>query len=164
MDRPRLIRGLRFAVRAVCGILCLLLIVLWVHSYWYRDLAFGRHPVWGLTYVVSRQGKISWYARISDPPRDSARWEVSSTLPEHAGTTGNDGVMPEGDFARSFMFVNLPSARAVVLPYWFLVAITLSLAAAPWIRWSKRFSLRTLLIATTLIAVLLATAAYLRLW
>jgi len=38
-----------------------------------------------------------------------------------------------------------------------LLAVLLSgaLAAAPWIHWSKRFSLRTLLIATTLFGVLL---------
>jgi hypothetical protein len=36
MDRPRLIRGLRIAVTAVCGVLCVLLIGLWVRSY-HRD-------------------------------------------------------------------------------------------------------------------------------
>ena len=34
MDRPRLIRGLRIAWSVVCGILGVLLIVLWVRSYW----------------------------------------------------------------------------------------------------------------------------------
>src|SRR3990172_5892103 len=37
MDRPRLIRGLRIAVSAVFGILCVLFIVLWVRSYHHRD-------------------------------------------------------------------------------------------------------------------------------
>ena len=40
----------------------------------------------------------------------------------------------------------------------------LQASQAPMVHWSNRFSLRTLLIATTLIATLLATAAYLRLW
>ena len=35
-----------------------------------------------------------------------------------------------------------------------------ALAAAPWIRWSRRFSLRTLLIATTLVAVVLGLIVY----
>src|SRR5262245_33287233 len=34
MDRPRLIRGLRIAWSAWWGILCVLLVVLWVRSYW----------------------------------------------------------------------------------------------------------------------------------
>ena len=38
MDRPRLIRGLRIALSAVFGILCLLLIVLWVRSYWVAQM------------------------------------------------------------------------------------------------------------------------------
>jgi hypothetical protein len=44
------------------------------------------------------------------------------------------------------------------LPFWIVVPVFLTLAAAPWIRW--RFSLRTLLIATTLIAALLGVFAY----
>jgi hypothetical protein len=40
-------------------------------------------------------------------------------------------------------------------PSWFLVALSLVVAATPWIPWSRRFSLRTLLIAMTLIALAL---------
>ena len=35
----------------------------------------------------------------------------------------------------------------------FRVGIIATLAAAPWLSWSRQFSLRTLLIATTLVAV-----------
>ena len=35
-------RKLRIAWSAVCGIVCLLLIVLWVRSYWWRDYAYIR--------------------------------------------------------------------------------------------------------------------------
>jgi hypothetical protein len=45
----------------------------------------------------------------------------------------------------------------LILPHWFLAVAAGTLAALPWIRW--RFSLRTLLIATTLIAVVLAAVA-----
>jgi hypothetical protein len=41
-----------------------------------------------------------------------------------------------------------------MLPTWFPAGLTAAFAALPWIR-LKRFSLRTLLIATTLIAVAL---------
>ena len=33
MDRPRILRLLRIAFSAVCGIVCLLLIVLWVRGF-----------------------------------------------------------------------------------------------------------------------------------
>jgi hypothetical protein len=39
---------------------------------------------------------------------------------------------------------------SIVLPMWFLILMGASIASAPWIR---RFSLRTMLIATTLISV-----------
>src|SRR3954447_21045285 len=42
------------------------------------------------------------------------------------------------------------------IPYWFPLLISIAFAAAPWLRELKlRFSLRTLLVATTLIAVVL---------
>ena len=43
----------------------------------------------------------------------------------------------------------------LMLPYWLLILVSTTLAAAPWIEWPRRFSLRTLLIATTLVAVAL---------
>jgi hypothetical protein len=44
------------------------------------------------------------------------------------------------------------------VPHWFLLMLAAGLAAAPWLRY--RFSLRTLLIATTLVAVVLSLAVY----
>jgi hypothetical protein len=41
------------------------------------------------------------------------------------------------------------------VPIWMLGAHVLALAAVPWIYWSNRFSLRTLQIVTTLVAVVL---------
>jgi hypothetical protein len=55
---------------------------------------------------------------------------------------------------------NLPilSQRTIHSPYWSLVAASFTLAALPWLR--SQFSLRTLLIATTLVAVVLGLAAW----
>ena len=47
----------------------------------------------------------------------------------------------------------------VQTPYWFLVALGVILAAASWVRW--RFTLRTLLIVTTLVAVVLGLIVWL---
>jgi hypothetical protein len=46
----------------------------------------------------------------------------------------------------------------LVVPHWVIVIVTASMMAAPWLRW--RFSLRTLLIATTLVAVVLGAAVW----
>jgi hypothetical protein len=46
MDRPRLIRGLRIAVSAVCGVLWLLLIVLWTRRYRDEIVALPQHLIY----------------------------------------------------------------------------------------------------------------------
>ena len=38
--------------------------------------------------------------------------------------------------------------------------LSASLAAVPWFRWSKRFSLRTMFITTTLVAIVLGLIAW----
>ena len=44
-------------------------------------------------------------------------------------------------------------SRAFGISYWMCITVFVRLAALPWLPWSNRFSLRTLLIATTLVAV-----------
>jgi len=58
-----------------------------------------------------------------------------------------------------FAYDREPDNTELILPHWFLVFMFAAIAVAPWIRWSNRFSLRTLLIATTLIAVALGIMA-----
>jgi hypothetical protein len=48
-----------------------------------------------------------------------------------------------------------PLILNISVPMWFLVTLSAVSAAFPWIRWSNRFSLRTLLIATTLVGMAL---------
>jgi hypothetical protein len=48
----------------------------------------------------------------------------------------------------------------VLVPHWFLLVLAGTFAALPWLRW--RFTLRTLLIATTLVAVVLGLAVWFR--
>jgi hypothetical protein len=45
---------------------------------------------------------------------------------------------------------------ALLVPHWFLIVAAIALAGVPWLKWSYRFSLRTLLVITTFIAVVLA--------
>jgi hypothetical protein len=43
----------------------------------------------------------------------------------------------------------------VIVPDWFLIGVALALSFVPWKKWSWRFTIRTLLIAMTLVAVAL---------
>jgi hypothetical protein len=51
-----------------------------------------------------------------------------------------------------------PLDSGIALPYWLIVVLFAPLAAVPWLR--LRFSLRTMLIATTLVSVVLCLAAF----
>ena len=55
-----------------------------------------------------------------------------------------------------------PNGFSVLLPHWVYAILPAMLAVIPWV-WPKRFSLRTLLIATTLVAVVLGLIVWLRL-
>jgi hypothetical protein len=46
-----------------------------------------------------------------------------------------------------------PWHRAYRVPHWLLVVLLGALAALPWVKWSWRFSLRTLLVVMTIVAI-----------
>src|ERR1700749_739105 len=46
-----------------------------------------------------------------------------------------------------------PNLWAVIFPYWILIAVVVAIASLSRLHGTKRFSLRTLLVATTLVAV-----------
>jgi hypothetical protein len=151
MDRPRLIRCLRIAWTVGCGIVCLMLIVLWARSRNAIDGIIGPLPSSGFG-IMSRSGGLGLILSREAWPRD---WRVYSLPPREVK-------LPYHTALGVVEYMATPDAYRVRFPYWCLTLISTAFATAPWMQ--KRFSLRTLLIATTLIAVLLATAAYLRLW
>jgi hypothetical protein len=53
------------------------------------------------------------------------------------------------------LWLSKPADHALVIPTWQPVTIAAAIAAAPWLRLSKQFTLRTLFIATTVVAVVL---------
>jgi hypothetical protein len=148
MDRPRLIRGLRIAVSAVFGILCVLLIVLWVRSYWTHDMVWGWFHFPGYLQVDSSCGVVKI---IANAEQYEFIWQFKSFTPEV--------------FDRHWFFKLGTNDRFtwwldIYVPHWLLVTAFAALAVAPWIHWSNSFSLRTLLIATTLIAVVLGLVVW----
>jgi hypothetical protein len=139
---PRFLRYLRIAFSATFLIACVLLIVLWVRSYWWVSHAYGPITSNQMVECHSFFGQV-WIGpptyRFGDGP-----WDFSEE-PSHA-------------WKQPIMF--LQRSTGLVIPYWLLTVIVSATAASPWIRWSNRFSLRTLLIATTLVAVVLGIVVY----
>jgi len=132
-------RYLRIAFSVSCGIVAVLLCVLWVRSYSYGD-GVG-HLDSSLQRTVAGSNSGCMYLHFVD--------ETSSTSPAHGweyfsfSPTGFTG----------FQWKSSGRVREIDVPFWFAVTVASSTAMLPWI--PRRFSLRTLLIATTLVALLL---------
>jgi hypothetical protein len=158
MDRPRLIRDLRIAWSVVFGIVCVLLIVLWVRSYRWVD--WWQCPIGGnlSLHVQSRRGEISVL-------------HFRGSIQLATGSCSIAGIRLSENPGYAMMITGTPSAMRVVplpdkqvvseLPHWLFRLIGTLIAATPWLPWHKSsFSLRTLLIATTLVAVVLGLVVW----
>jgi hypothetical protein len=145
-------RKLRIAWSMGCGIVCLLLIVLWVRSSWCREFVYRVSALKAsgvvIDYGMVRFDHLEWTPSIADGdgPLGSPGWHRKTTYysPQLADLLKH--LLP------GFVFTK----NLVTIPIWFLLLLFSTLAIAPWIR---RFSLRTLLIGTTLVAVVLGILA-----
>lgn len=155
-------RKLRIAFSATCLIACVLFIALWVRSYWWNDYAFKpidfRLAVSLSSYTGQTSIRVATFTSNTNFPQGDG-----TMIPVRASgwQFGAQVATRRVDQLR-FNFRRLPYLT-IEAPHWFWVLISAMLCfigAAPWIRSPKRFSLRTLLIATTLVAVLLGLAAW----
>jgi hypothetical protein len=146
MDSPRLIRGLRIAWSVVWGIVCVLLVVLWVRSYVTVDRATFQIPPCSLS-AWSINGELTIVTSSNPGPREL--WIAS--YPLHESPVG--GGASEYEIALGFGGGIVQNVAFATIPCWLAVVSTVLSAAISWIRWS--FSLRTLLIATTAVAITL---------
>ena len=132
-------RKLRIAWSVVWGVVVVLLIVLWVRSY--RCVETWNIPVTRSTHVY-----------LSSIPNAFA-FGLGNSSPT---ATREYRSMPATKWLESCPYSGAAffqiTAASVAMPYWFGVLLSTTFAAAPLMR-TARFSLRTLLIATTLVAV-----------
>jgi hypothetical protein len=142
-----MLRYLRFAVTAMGLTALMLSLTLWVRSYWGREF-LGEYLTPKYKYeMFSLNGKllilkqqrifIGVELRVAYPDALVSDWASRSKL----------GIAYASDELFALLAVS----------YWLLTSLTIGLAAAPWLTW--RFSLRTLLIATALIALGLGIVA-----
>ena len=67
----------------------------------------------------------------------------------------------DGNATLGFGMRWINSGLRLAIPHWFFLVVSFAFAIVPWVRQLKwRFSLRTLLIATTLVAVILGAIVY----
>jgi hypothetical protein len=137
-------RKLRIAWSVAWGIVAVLLIALWVRSYQWVDVMAVRSG----RAVVSTQGKIlTGVVNASEWPRliESSKQNIS--LPPLRYTL------------LGFGYEQAPVLPAICIPDSGIVCLVAALSVTPWLH--LRFSLRTLLIATTLVAVALGLIVWL---
>jgi hypothetical protein len=151
-----MLKYLRIAVTALSLTACVLLVALWVRSYWWADdvgtLSIGGHEITADSYCGTTTFFIYENANAASSDMYFDCYEIKEYY---------DKVRAFFDYYRIEESFWDRAADCIVTPHWFWVSVSLSIGAFPWIHWSKRFSLRTLLIATTLVALGLGVVIYL---
>jgi hypothetical protein len=157
MSRMRF-RKLRIAWSVAWGVVAVLLVVLWVRSYWWIDDVYRHyHPTHGLG-AISQEGSLIFF------------WGPHNDVPLFS-PLGFPGPPPTWDYDYypvydpsspiAFPFEFAVRSDMIGFPTWFGAAVCAGAGMAPWPNYiPRRFSLRTLLIATTLVAVALGLIAW----
>jgi hypothetical protein len=173
-------RKLRIAWSVAWGIAAVLLIALWVRSYWWVDGVTYRPQSNARYYLVSGSQALRLEIIPDRNPQPLARERANraSELRDPIVVPDMPTAERRSDWqtikvrairdperqATSFLGFRLtcpPTIPLPVCPHWFAVTLLGLLATAPWVRnFNYRFSLRTLLIATTLVAAGLGLIVY----
>jgi hypothetical protein len=131
----------------------LLLIVLCGRSYWHWDTIWGSIGAHKSICAQSLGGRI---AVLTFPY--SVPWEIGSS---NRNETWQNAILKHAQIGREHGILSATGEHLVfAIRDLHLTPGLLALTIAPWIPWSKRFTLRILLIATTLIAIALGLAAW----
>jgi hypothetical protein len=142
----RFLRYLRIASSVFCGLACVLFVGLWMRSYFWVDTC----------NIASRIGLTSCYGTIAyqilRPLYSFQRdWyyecePVADYVEPHVASRRSEAM-------QNLLRFSWKSRQMSHVPHWAFTMLFVGFSIAPWIhklRW--RFSLRTLLIATTIIA------------
>ena len=143
-------RKLRIAWSVGFGLLAALLIVLWVRSYYSEDFLNIQLPARTFS-VWQLRGNSVLTTTASPGPLKVSTNSVSANSPI-VSTKG----APQNRIGLGFSGVTYRGGFFVTFPNWFPVMVSATFAVAMWFGTiPRRFSLRTLLTATTLVAVVL---------
>lgn len=138
-------RKLRIAWSVVWGVAAVLLLVLWVRSYRWCD---SLESPFGVQFV-------NLYGTFQVAPLENFlvvnEWHVASN---HFAELPGSELVTVSETLLAFQI-----RPHLVLPAWFVSAAVAAFASVPWLP-LKPFSLRTLFIATTLVAALLGLVVW----
>jgi hypothetical protein len=147
----------------VCLVLCLALMGMWLRSYYRWDQIRGVCSTYFGFALFTRPGRLVLVE--SDLAWQGWSWDVASGRTKHRIESGASAVVtpPKGLGFAASLFTN--GFRYLQIPFWFLVLISGTLAMTIQLRWPWRFTLRSLFVLTTFLAILLGMIAWLdRAW
>jgi hypothetical protein len=155
----RFLRYLRIAFSATCLIACVLLIVLWVRSYSSEDYLYWNIVGHRTVLVGSTHGRLVAYTALFES-KPGARFRLLDKVGIALATRWTE--VERLLSCDSYSPILAANYRALVVSHWIMVLVTGTLAAMLGLRrpYRLRFSLRTLLIAMTLVAVVLGLAVW----
>jgi hypothetical protein len=136
---------------------------MWVRSFYAHDMLKGHFGDKGAIMIYSIPGRLVWYAGTpgtkDSPTSDMYPWSITSCAMGQIGSPlANQGLLNDLGLAAPALYIQV---SLVMLPYWFLVLMSGSLAMLFQLRWPWRFTLRSLFIVTTFLAVVLGMIAWL---
>lgn len=138
----------RIAFSVFFGILSLLLIGLWVRSYLRKD---------GLELPLAHSYFVECYSEKGGLSLVYGEGAVNLQLDTFATPYWSGGELIN---LAHFGYNDKNRMLSLAFPHWFPIICLSVLAATPWVRWSQQFSLRSLFIAMTAIAVSLGFIAW----
>lgn len=149
MDRPQLIRRLRITASAFFAVVTVALCVLWVRSCTWADI-FNRQSASHWSMVSTRGAIVLSKRALSPNVQRLPRWKYRLTPRE------------PGPLYHSYRTQGTTNGWRVIVPYWMPLTIAFGalLVTFPRSTLPTRFSLRTLLIATTIVAVVLGLGVW----
>jgi hypothetical protein len=147
-------RKLRIAWSTVCATLCLFVLALWIRSYYCWDVF--NIPV---TPFASQAGSAQGTLYIFENQRLGQFLPVPWSIRSFSVVYQDRQIEKDfgGNFQGTLGFGEINGRLVTVYcaPHWFAALILALVSRLPWVTWNSRFSLRTLLVATTLVAVVL---------
>jgi hypothetical protein len=147
-------RKLRIAWSVVWGIIAVLLIALWVRSYsWHDTLIYEKAS--RITAAGWNKGELFFLTNLLPDI-------LHITLPSDFRFQHEEPEYEHGfeDAHFGFQMTSMPGGFFLLVPFWLAIIGAIVCSVASQIHWSKRFSLRTLLIAMTLVAMVLGLVAW----
>jgi hypothetical protein len=141
---------LRTAWSAGCIAASLLILAMALRSYSFCDVYTTRPYRAPTSGVMSMEGQVYAFFQFQNLGKN---WRLRTYPVGEVSLILDTFLSTKGAFR-----VPANSRFIIIITYWLLAAMVASLAIAPWLKWSTRFSIRSVVIDMTMIAVALAIA------